>query len=110
MGPQARRYVWLTRSTSLNWEGAGGQPAANAKPASVCETATLKTRRARPFTWQGLPGKTHKEYTIMSPEKPDPKRFIGMDIHKHYLIAIGVDEQLNQVLGPQRVQMVNLEG
>jgi len=46
----------------------------------------------------------------MSPEKPDPKRFIGMDIHKHYLIAIGVDEQLNQVLGPQRVQMVNLEG
>jgi transposase len=46
----------------------------------------------------------------MSPEKPDPKRFIGLDIHKHYLIAIGVDEQLNQVLGPQRVQMVNLEG
>ena len=46
----------------------------------------------------------------MYPEKPDPKRFIGLDIHKHYLIAIGVDEQLNQVLGPQRVQLVNLEG
>jgi transposase len=46
----------------------------------------------------------------MSPEKPAPNRFIGLDIHKHYLIAIGVDEQLNQVLGPQRVQMVNLEG
>lgn len=46
----------------------------------------------------------------MYPEKPDPKRFIGLDIHKHYLIAIGVDADLNQVLGPQRVQLVNLEG
>jgi transposase len=46
----------------------------------------------------------------MSPEKPAPNRFICLDIHKHYLIAIGVDEQLNQVLGPQRVQIVNLEG
>jgi hypothetical protein len=45
----------------------------------------------------------------MYPEKPDPKRFIGLDIHKHYLIAIGVDADLNQVLGPQRVQLVNLE-
>ncbi len=46
----------------------------------------------------------------MSPEKPDPQRFIGLDIHKHYLIAIGVDEQLNQVLGPQRVRLAYLEG
>jgi transposase len=46
----------------------------------------------------------------MSPEKPVPKRYIGLDIHKYYLIAIGVDEQLNQVLGPQRVQLANLEG
>jgi transposase len=46
----------------------------------------------------------------MSPEKPSPIRFIGLDIHKHCLIAMGVDEGLNPVLGPQRVQLVNLEG
>jgi len=46
----------------------------------------------------------------MLPEKPPPIRFIGLDIHKHYLIAIGVDADLNPVLGPQRVQLVNLEG
>jgi hypothetical protein len=54
----------------------------------------------------------------MSPEKPvpstisgqapsamlraGPTRFIGLDVHKHYLIAIGVDAELNQVLGPQQ--------
>jgi transposase len=38
-----------------------------------------------------------------------PKRFIGLDIHKHYLVAIGVDSELNQVLGPQRVELANLE-
>lgn len=37
------------------------------------------------------------------------KRFIGLDIHKHYLVAIGVDVDLNQVLGPQKVELLNLE-
>jgi len=46
----------------------------------------------------------------MSPEKPPPIRFIGLDIHKHYLIAVGVDADLNSVLGTQRVQLSNLEG
>jgi len=46
----------------------------------------------------------------MSSEKPPPIRFIGLDIHKHYLIAVGVDEQLNPLFGPQRVQLSNLEG
>ncbi len=45
----------------------------------------------------------------MSPEKPIPTRFIGLDVHKHYLIAIGVDAELNQVLGPQRVELRYLE-
>jgi len=45
----------------------------------------------------------------MSVEKPVPKRFIGLDVHKHYLIAIGVDADLHQVLGPQRVQLQQLE-
>ena len=31
------------------------------------------------------------------------KRYIGLDIHKHYLVAFGVDAELNQVVGPQRV-------
>ena len=35
----------------------------------------------------------------MSQEKPVPTRFIGLDVHKHYLVAIGVDTELNQVLG-----------
>lgn len=37
-----------------------------------------------------------------------PKRFIGLDVHKHYLIAIGVDKNLNLVLGPQRVEFSRL--
>ncbi|HLA81278.1 MAG TPA: hypothetical protein VJP78_06650 [Thermoleophilia bacterium] len=36
------------------------------------------------------------------------KRFIGLDIHKHYLIATGVDAELIQVLGLQRVEMPRL--
>lgn len=45
----------------------------------------------------------------MSVKTPVPKRFIGLDLHKHYLVAIGVDTDLNQVFGPQRVQLSNLE-
>jgi transposase len=40
----------------------------------------------------------------------DPrKRFIGLDVHKHYLIAIGVDEELNVVLPVRRVEFSYLE-
>jgi transposase len=46
---------------------------------------------------------------MISSEKPVPKRYIGLDVHKHYLIAIGVDADLNQVYGPQRVQFEHLE-
>ena len=45
----------------------------------------------------------------MTQKDPQPKRFIGLDVHKHYLICIGVDEDLNQVLGPQRVKLSHLE-
>lgn len=44
----------------------------------------------------------------MTPSIPVPKRFIGLDVHKHYLIATGVDAGLHQVLGPQRVELLNL--
>ncbi len=45
----------------------------------------------------------------MSTAPPTPTRFIGLDIHKHYLVACGVDPQLNPVLGPQRVQFSRLD-
>jgi transposase len=38
-----------------------------------------------------------------------PKRFIGLDIHKHYLVAAGVDADLHAVLGPQRVELFHLD-
>jgi|SRR5665648_886102 len=38
-----------------------------------------------------------------------PKRYIGLDVHKHYLIAIGVDADLNQILGPKRVELCHLD-
>ena len=39
----------------------------------------------------------------MSEKLPVPTRFIGLDIHKHYLIAVGVDAQGQELFGPQRV-------
>ncbi len=41
----------------------------------------------------------------MNTPKTIPKRFIGLDVHKNYLIAIGVDADLCQVYGPKRVQL-----
>ena len=37
------------------------------------------------------------------------KRYIGLDVHKHYLIALGVDRELNVVLPARRVELVHLE-
>ena len=37
------------------------------------------------------------------------KRYIGLDVHKHYLIALGVDEDLNIVLPARRVEFSYLE-
>ncbi len=37
------------------------------------------------------------------------KRYIGLDVHKHYLIALGVDEALNIVLPARRVELAHLE-
>src|SRR3989304_4135276 len=45
----------------------------------------------------------------MSDTHPVPTRFMGLDVHKHYLIASGVDAQLNPVFGPQRVPYAHLE-
>jgi len=37
------------------------------------------------------------------------KRYIGLDVHKHYLIALGVDEELQVVLPARRVELTYLE-
>ena len=37
------------------------------------------------------------------------KRYIGLDVHKHYLIALGVDDDLNVVLPARRVELTRLE-
>ena len=41
--------------------------------------------------------------------KENGKRYIGLDVHKHYLIALGVDENLEVVMRPRRVELSNLE-
>jgi transposase len=41
--------------------------------------------------------------------KDSGKRYIGLDVHKHYLIALGVDEDLNVVLPARRVELSHLE-
>jgi transposase len=38
-----------------------------------------------------------------------PQRFVGLDIHKKYFVAAGVDAKLNQVLGPHEASMRYLE-
>lgn len=37
------------------------------------------------------------------------KRYIGLDVHKHYLIALGVDADLNVVMPARRVELAHLE-
>jgi transposase len=37
------------------------------------------------------------------------KRYIGLDVHKHYLIALGVDDELQVVLSARRVELSHLE-
>src|SRR5512134_1246279 len=41
--------------------------------------------------------------------KESGKRYIGLDVHKHYLIVLGVDTDLNVVLPARRVELFRLE-
>jgi len=70
----------------------------------VSETVALKKKRARPSA--GEVRQYKQEYT---PMKDSGKRYIGLDVHKHYLIAVGVDEELNVVLPVRRVEFSYLE-
>lgn len=42
-------------------------------------------------------------------ESPRPQRYMGLDIHKSYLVAVGVDQDKEQVYGPRRVVYQQLE-
>lgn len=39
----------------------------------------------------------------------NPKRFIGLDIHKEYFVAVGVNAQREVILGPQKVSNYRLD-
>ncbi len=45
----------------------------------------------------------------MSALNTSPNRYMGLDVHKHYLVATGVDAQARQVYGPRRVELSRLE-
>ena len=44
----------------------------------------------------------------MLPSTSAPGRYIGLDIHKHYLVAVGVDAEQTLIFGPQRVPYTQL--
>jgi hypothetical protein len=45
----------------------------------------------------------------MPENSASPQRFIGLDIHKHYLIAIAVNPAGEQIGGPWRAELLELE-
>ena len=45
----------------------------------------------------------------MSQPNASPSRFVGLDVHKHYLVAAAVDREQNEVLGPRRVPLARLD-
>jgi transposase len=45
----------------------------------------------------------------MSENSASPQRFIGLDIHKHYLIAIAVNPAGEQIGGPWRAELLELD-
>jgi transposase len=45
----------------------------------------------------------------MSQEKARPERFVGLDVHKHYLVTAAVDPDKNEILSPRRVPLARLD-
>jgi transposase len=45
----------------------------------------------------------------MSQPKASPNRFVGLDVHKHYLVAAAMDREQNEVLRPRRVSLARLD-
>jgi transposase len=46
----------------------------------------------------------------MAAEAPAPTRWVGLDSHKHYLVALGVNAHLDITLPQQRVPLERVEG
>ena len=45
----------------------------------------------------------------MSQPKESPNRFVGLDVHKRYLLAAAVDPHRNEVMNPRRVSLARLD-
>lgn len=45
----------------------------------------------------------------MSVDTPRPGRFVGLDVHKHYLVAYALDADLKRSFGPQHVPLEDLD-
>ena len=46
---------------------------------------------------------------MSQPSAVPPQRFIGLDIHRDYFVAVGVDARLEPVFGPQTVSNLELD-
>jgi hypothetical protein len=64
----------------------------------MCGTATRKNDAPGSSSIHSIP---EKEESM--PPRIKPKRFIGLDIHKHFFVVTGIDKDQDVVLGPQRV-------
>ena len=51
---------------------------------------------------------TSPNCSLLQSTSPAP-RYVGLDIHKHYFVAVGLDADHNQVLGPHKVANRRLE-
>ena len=67
------------------------------KPGSVCETPALKS----------VPSLPQKEFSMNSKSPGGFERFIGIDLHKHYLVVGGVNAGQEVVVPPRRVNLEN---
>jgi chromosome condensin MukBEF complex kleisin-like MukF subunit len=45
----------------------------------------------------------------MLEKEEKPVRFVGLDVHKHYVVATAVDADKNEVMPPRRVPLVQLD-
>jgi transposase len=45
----------------------------------------------------------------MTQPKASPNRFVGLDVHKRYLVAAAVDPDRNEVMTPRRVSLARLD-
>src|SRR3990170_4391175 len=68
----------------------------------LCVIQQSQKRNVPDLVWRV--SQNYQEYTAM---KENGKRYIGLDVHKHYLIALGVDENLEVVLPARRVELSN---